>query len=66
MGGTARAMTAWNRASTSGRCDGTASGSRDLLPNVTGLLIPESQRRGRYPIRHDGKYPRDNLMASAE
>jgi alkanesulfonate monooxygenase SsuD/methylene tetrahydromethanopterin reductase-like flavin-dependent oxidoreductase (luciferase family) len=35
--------------------------SRDLLLNVTGLLIPELQRRGRYRTRYDGRNLRENL-----
>lgn len=35
--------------------------SRDLLLNVTGRLIPELQRRGRYRTRYEGKTLRENL-----
>jgi FMN-dependent oxidoreductase (nitrilotriacetate monooxygenase family) len=37
--------------------------SRDLLLNVTGMLIPELRRRGRYRTSYDGKHLRENLAA---
>jgi hypothetical protein len=37
--------------------------SRDLLLNVTGRLIPELQRRGRYRTHYEGRNLRENLAA---
>jgi hypothetical protein len=35
--------------------------NRDLPLNVTGQLVLELQRRGRFRMRYEGKAPRENL-----
>ena len=36
-------------------------GPRDLLHNTVGLLVPELQRRGRFPTAYTGRTLRENL-----